>query len=313
MNNQKLSIIELVEKCRNVHGDKYNYDKVIYKNLQTPIIITCPIHGDFEQRPANHIYSKSGCPKCSGKFRYNKETFAEECTKRHNGKYTYDKVEFVNGKTPVIITCPKHGDFLQRPDMHLQGQGCPKCRLEKLSEIMRKSTEDFIRDAKKIHGDKYDYSKVEYLGKDVPVEIVCSKHGSFWQTPHHHLSEKAGCPKCLMKNQTQLFEKLCFEFKNEEIIFEAGKQIIPWINRQRIDIYFPKYNVGIEYDGKQHFQYVSKFKNENLELIQARDKRKEDLCKQNNCKLFRLKYNYTQSEYIDLINNIKNLIEKYGC
>lgn len=180
MNNQKLSIIELVEKCRNTHGNKYNYDKVIYKNLFTPIIITCPIHGDFEQRPANHIYNKSGCPKCSGKFRYNKETFAEECTKRHNGKYTYDKVEFVNGKTPVIITCLKHGDFSQRPDMHLQGYGCPKCRLEKLSEVMRKSTEDFIKDAKKIHGDRYDYSKVEYLGKDVPVEIICSKHGSFW-------------------------------------------------------------------------------------------------------------------------------------
>ena len=88
--NKKLSVKELIEKCRTVHGMKYEYDKVIYKNLQTPIVITCKIHGDFLQSPANHIYNQCECPKCVGKFRYTTETFIKESKLRHKNKYNYD-------------------------------------------------------------------------------------------------------------------------------------------------------------------------------------------------------------------------------
>jgi len=60
----------------------------------------------------------------------------------------------------------------------------------------RKTTEEFITQAREIHGDFYDYSQVEYLGARVKVIIICPKHGVFLQRPSHHTNSKAGCPIC---------------------------------------------------------------------------------------------------------------------
>ena len=112
----------------------------------------------------------------------------------HGDKYDYSKVDYVNAKTKVCIICKKHGEFLQSPNKHLIGNGCPKC-------IGRgKTNDDFINEAKKIHGSKYDYSKVEYVNTSTKVCIICKEHGEFWQTPHGHLSGK-GCIRCAKKEK----------------------------------------------------------------------------------------------------------------
>lgn len=127
-----------------------------------------------------------------------KDTFLEKALKLHGDKYDYSSVDYVNSKLKVIIICKKHGEFLQTPNSHLMGQGCPLCALDNKrgrAEANRLTTEDFISRAKEIHGDLYDYSMVDYKSYHDKVIICCSKHGEFEQTPASHLSGK-GCAKC---------------------------------------------------------------------------------------------------------------------
>lgn len=123
------------------------------------------------------------------------EEWIEKAQKIHGNKYDYSRVQYINAKTKVTIICPMHGEFLQRPDKHQQGRGCPKCALEYKSNLFKSNTTEFIEKARKIHGSKYDYSKVEYNKVSKKVEIICPIHGSFWQTPKGHLDGN-GCIKC---------------------------------------------------------------------------------------------------------------------
>ena len=126
-----------------------------------------------------------------------KEEFIQKAKSVHGDKYDYSKVEYVSAHTKVCIICPKHGEFWQTPNSHLNGSGCPKCQGKKLTK------DDFIQKAKAIHGDKYDYSKVEYINNNTPVCIICPEHGEFWQKPNLHLNG-SGCPKC-SKMDTKTF------------------------------------------------------------------------------------------------------------
>ena len=120
------------------------------------------------------------------------EEFIKQAKEIHGDKYDYSKVEYKNNSTPVCIICPEHGEFWQRPNSHLKGNGCDACGGTK-----KLTTEEFIKRSKEIHGDKYDYSKVEYVDYETPVCIICPEHGEFWQIPHTHLSKRnSGCPKC---------------------------------------------------------------------------------------------------------------------
>jgi hypothetical protein len=121
--------------------------------------------------------------------------FIELATERHSGEYAYSNVTYINNTTKVHITCPNHGEFAQRPKDHLKGAGCPKCALERSADRMRDGVEAFKEKAIKIHGDKYDYSKVEYTTSKLPVVISCPMHGDFRQTPNVHLTG-SGCPEC---------------------------------------------------------------------------------------------------------------------
>ena len=129
------------------------------------------------------------------------EEFIGKANKVHNGKYDYSKVEYKNSQTKVCIICDKHGEFWQTPAMHLYGNGCPKCKGEKNGNKSRKTINEFLKEAKRIHGDKYDYSKVEYMNTHSKICITCPEHGEFWQTPNRHLAGD-GCPKCSGRNRT---------------------------------------------------------------------------------------------------------------
>lgn len=118
----------------------------------------------------------------------NKE-FIILANKKHNHKFEYSLVNYLNSQTKVDIICSLHGVFSQIPAAHLSGQGCPKCNGK------RKSTQDIIEDFKKVHNDNYDYSLVTYKGSSKKVDIICSVHGMFKQTPNDHLGGH-GCSKC---------------------------------------------------------------------------------------------------------------------
>ena len=138
--------------------------------------------------------------------------FIKQARNVHGDKYDYSKVEYVNSKTKICIICPIHGEFWQTPFSHLSGRGCIFC-----SGKYKKTSEDFKQNAKKIHGDKYDYSKVEYVNNKTNICIICPIHGEFWQTPDNHLHGK-GCPKCA--NETRNRNKV---LKFEEFIKKANK------------------------------------------------------------------------------------------
>lgn len=193
---------KFIAKAKAKFGALYTYEKTQYTYYQTPVTITCPRHGDFQAHPQRFLQGV-GCPKCgeerrrkvSSRARKTTESFILEARKVHGDKYDYSKSEYVKGAQKLTIICPEHGEFQQRPAEHLQGQGCYKCRNTKIGNAKRKTQEDFVRDARDVHGDTYDYSRVVYKRALEKVEIVCPTHGAFWQTPAKHLSGQ-GCPEC---------------------------------------------------------------------------------------------------------------------
>ena len=197
------SFDDFVKMSRDIHGEKYDYSEVEYSNRKTPVKIICKIHGEFYQKPADHINSGAGCQKCSGMnhVRSNTETFVEKAKIVHGDKYDYSKVDYVDATTKVRIICKLHGEFLQAPYHHLSDRGCVKCSLISRSEINRHSKEEFIEKSKEIHGDKYDYSKVIYKSSKEPVKIICPEHGEFLKIPNSHTSQQSGCPDCSLRDR----------------------------------------------------------------------------------------------------------------
>ena len=118
------------------------------------------------------------------------EQFIERARNVHGNTYSYSKVEYKGNEVNVCITCPKHGDFWISPHNHLQGHGCQIC-----SNRERITLEVFVRRSKEKHHDRYDYSKVDFKGANIPVCIICPVHGEFWQNPKTHMMGN-GCPAC---------------------------------------------------------------------------------------------------------------------
>lgn len=300
---------EFIQKAKDVHGDKYDYSKVIYKTNKIPVEIICPIHGSFMQAPGDHKKGY-GCSKCSKKYKPTSEEWIERAKQVHP-QYDYSRVVYKDNKTPVEIICKEHGSFFPCPNNFLKSPiGCPKCNDIRKHNDYTKTTEQFIKDAIKVHGTKYDYSLVKYHDKTEKVCIICPEHGEFWQSPSVHL-RGCGCQKCVNKNQTILWERLCKEFKDEEILYEIGSNIVPWLDSLRFDMYFPKYNIAVEYDGEQHFMPIEIYGGEeNLINTQKRDYIKNKICEENNCLLIRVKYNYKDSDFIEVCNKIRIRIQK---
>ena len=306
-----------LEKAHEVHGDKYDYSKVIFKYAKEPVEIICPKHGSFWQRPQDHYLKGCGCPKCKGEQitkmqSYTKEQWLKLVTEKYKNKYDYSKVNYINYETPVIIICPIHGEFETKPSVHYKSiTGCPKCGREKANQSESSSQEYFIEKARKVHGNKYDYSKVCYKSQHYKVNIICPEHGEFEQLPGNHLMGQ-GCPKCQLKSQTKLYEKLKKSFPNEKILFEINNNIVSWLKNQRFDIYFPKYNIAVEYNGQQHYIAMDFFGGKlGFEHQQGCDELKRQKCKENYFNLFEVKYDYTEEDYQKLVENIQNIINNY--
>lgn len=127
-----------------------------------------------------------------GRKRLTTEEFITRSREVHGHKYDYSLMEYVKSSVKVRIICPIHGVFEQSPNNHVSmKQGCPQCAVEQ----RYLNTREFIKHAREVHGDRYDYSLVEYLNNRSKVRIICSEHGVFEQTPDNHLKGCA-CPQC---------------------------------------------------------------------------------------------------------------------
>ena len=147
------------------------------------------------------------------------------------------------------------------------------------------TTEEFIKKAKEIHGDKYDYSKVEYKTMHTKVCIICPEHGEFWQTPFKHIKEKQGCPSCKESHLEEEVRVILSE-NNINFVYDKANE---YIGKQRFDFYLPDYNIAIECQGIQHFK-PSSFSNKidgkkYYEKIKKMDKQKYNNANINNIKI----------------------------
>ena len=209
---KKISNRDFIKRAQEIHGDKYDYSKSVFKKVTEKVCIICPLHGEFWQEPRAH-FGGCGCPKCGKEkaaLARNKsnEDFLKEAHKVHGNKYDYSKTKYVDAKTKVCITCKVHGDFMQVPYHHLHGCGCPKCQKEHAASLQRKTNEWFLQKAHEVHGDRYDYSKVEYVNSLTKVCIICKKHGEFWQIPSSHISGH-GCVKCSTDRSIKYNKEIC--------------------------------------------------------------------------------------------------------
>lgn len=190
-----------IEASVRIHGTKYDYNKVLYVRSQDKVIIACPTHGPFRQRPNNHL-NGSGCEKCArGVWIETTEAFVTEAKRVHGERtYGYEKSAYERMTKPLIIICRDHGEFLQSPSNHItHGEGCMPCGRERAAAARRRDIEDFLTCAKAVHGDEYDYTKMIMMpyihGHSTAVLVTCRKHGDYSMTAQAHL-QGHGCRLC---------------------------------------------------------------------------------------------------------------------
>jgi len=301
---------EFIKRAKEIHGDKYDYSKTIYKNRRTKLIITCPKHGDFEQRPDAHL-SGQGCPKCAIETTHKKiskttEEFKKEIYLKFGNKYNYNAINYLNNETKVDIICPEHGIFSITPNVLLLSKyGCPKCAIEKNSEKKKLTTEEFIKRAKEVHGNKYDYSLVKYSDSRIKVKIICSKHGEFEQIPNTHLNG-SGCPKCRVSKGEKEIENY---LTSNKILFETQKKFDDLMDKKQLsyDFFLPNENLLIEYNGEQHYINTS-FKNHNLKLQKHHDWLKRKYAEKHEINLLTIPYWKDTVETLNIFFNTFSLL-----
>lgn len=179
---------DVITEFKAMHGERYDYSLVDYKNVDKKVIIKCDEHGEFKQTPYHHA-SGNGCPKCIGRHKTQKEVI-DLFISIHGNLYDYSKVAFVKINDKVDIVCQEHGVFSQSAAKHILGQGCIKC-----AGIYQYDTNEIIEKFNTIHGKKYNYDFVDYKNIHEKIKIDCYKHGIFEQTSGSHLAGN-GCPDC---------------------------------------------------------------------------------------------------------------------
>ena len=280
----------VIERATKVHKDcGYIYHPELIISSTEKIGIECPKHGIFWQSIQNHITNKSKCPLCAiettkNNIKKKKEEFnnifIERAKTIHDDKYTYEKTIYKGNEIKVIITCPEHGDFLQTPHSHLGGGGCPTCARLKCGESIRITEDDFFRRIREVHkNEKYDFSKIVYSGYNEKITVICPKHGEF-NIKACSFMRGQGCPICKLPKLEKDVRDILID---NNIEFKQQKYFKKWLGRQSLDFYIKEKNIAIECQGLQHFKNERRY--QNLELVQERDRKKKQLCKENNVHL----------------------------
>ena len=296
---------------------KYDYDTslVDYKNANEKICLICHHkdnegieHGKFYVT-TGHLRDGHGCPKCGIEKRIDKrkskiEDFIKKAKHIHGNKYDYSKVKYVNSHTKVCIICPIHGEFWQTPASHLMGRNCPKCS----KPCYKYTTEDFVKKAMEVHGDKYNYSKTNYIDAKTKVCIVCPKHGEFWQIPSEHI-DGCGCKYC---KESHLEGEIRNVLQKNDIKFKYDVRDLEWLKPLTYDFFLPEHNIAIECQGEQHFRIIEHFGGKNdYDKRVERDKKKKILSEKNGIKLlYYSSYKYN-NEIITDTNQLIEIIKRW--
>lgn len=227
---------EWVLECREVHGDRYDYSKAVFKNMSSGVEIVCPVHGSFMQNTRVHLCghgcSKCACDRAAQRYSDTTESFLEKAVAKWGDQFDYSQVRYVRSSQPVTIVCKEHGPWEIRPNDHLTGNGCPRCigRVHSLTEMLDRFTA--------VHGDRYDYSKVEYVQGEVTVG--CPDHGDFEIHPYHHWAG-TGCPSCRITSRPEALLREALP------ACDSGNRKV--LGGLELDMYWPESKLAVELNG----------------------------------------------------------------
>lgn len=241
-NSLKSPAEKFINNCKAIHNNKFDYSKSIYINNATPMIITCPEHGDFSQLSVNHLVGR-GCQKCAVQERVQDEEFVlKRFTDAFGYKYNYDFTNYEDVNSYLTISCKRGHTFSQVPNQHIR-HGCADCSKEEAQNLRKQTWLDFVNDK---YNFKYDYSKFIFSTADsgdlAIGTIICPDHGAFSQSPKLH-RVSSGC-------------KMCKKITNEDYIEYVTK-----LHKDRYD-----YSL--------------------VDLFNLKDKKIEIICKKHNNKSF---------------------------
>lgn len=218
---KRLTTREFIGKARAVHGDNYDYSLTEYVSQRERVKVICRLHGEFLSPPGHHL-AGTGCPQCGrakveDAHRSTLEDFIVRAQEKHGGEYDYSASVYLGSAAPLLIRCAEHGEFWQRPDNHLAGNGCPKCGRRRTEDSHRLDAEEFFKRCREAHGSRYEYPVQAYSGPDTLLKIVCPEHGLFFAGARNHLWNKHRCPKCARKLAGELRR-----IKRDDWLLEAG-------------------------------------------------------------------------------------------
>lgn len=186
--NTKKTSAEFIREARAVHGTRYGYAECVYQSAHSKLTVVCRVHGAFQISANSHLQG-SGCRQCNGGGKLTSAEFVARARAVHGHRYRYDGFSGLEKK--IRITCI-HGTTRVRASSHLAGTQCPECRAQD-------RLENFVAQARQVHGNRYDYSQTIFEHCDQKVDIICREHGLFQQSPHNHL-QNHGCPKCAKRS-----------------------------------------------------------------------------------------------------------------
>ena len=305
------------------HNNFYSYpEEYVYSTDNIKII--CPIHGEFIQKANVHL-NGSSCPKCSKLNAIKKRTKSHEqwlveVNLKHNNFYSYPE-EYKHSEEKINIICPEHGLFKLIAINHLNGANCPKCINKNISKLKTKSHEQWLFEANLKHNNFYSYPE-EYKHSQEKINIICPKHGIFLQTPNSHLNG-SGCPKCSLEkiNKISFLELELFDFVKSLNINNIQTSNRNILHNKELDLYFPDYNIAIEFNGiywhsdkyKDKYYHINKTNeclSKNIKLIHIFEDEwinKKEIVKsmiKNNFNIFDNKININQCEIKEITEDL---------
>ena len=309
---------DFIQKAIQIHDNKYDYSKVVYKKAIDKVIIICKTHGEFLQIPNSHL-DGLGCNKCGLERTKNAQTsnsydFIQKAIIIHKEKYDYSKVEYINCKTNITIICKTHGEFLQIPSNHLNGKGCKECG--KLEGRLKRSntTENFIKNAIEIHGNKFDYSKVEYINCNTNIIIICKEHGEFEQTPSVHLNSNFCCQKCVLNNIGKWNNSNSNDFIKKSIEKHGDKynyNKVNYVKANKKVLITCLIHGDFEITPNSHLNGSGCYNCGKKTIFEKLTLTKEEFIKKS-IEIHELNYDYSKVEYINNHTNINIICKKHG-
>jgi very-short-patch-repair endonuclease len=278
----KIESKSLITKLSIIHNNKFDYiiEKETYYSTDKIKIVNKLTNDIFEYRVDRHLKGMSPNKVTLNLFLYKSK-------EKHNDRYDYSLVKEVNGNSDKVdIICNDHGIFKQSVSGHMNlGHGCPICIGKG-----KWSNDVLISEFNKVHFDLYDYSKINFEGVDIKVDIICKEHGIFSQNIHKHLKGQ-GCPECKQNSKGEEYIKNYLERNEIKYIRQKSFDDCKYINRLNFDFYLPDMNTCLEFDGLQHFEPVKEFGGEKeFDLILKRDECKNKWCVENSVNLIRIRY-----------------------